>query len=154
MAANGRAAVKGVVKAEEARHHIQEQLHTTTGEPEKLEPGRPAKAAAPLEQGEQDVDAARHAYHRLAGQREQVAQSIRAIGQAYHVVDLERGVRRHGKRIAGDSQAQIDTIRAIARQENLSEACRDRLAKAERVVPQMQATIAFVSGYVRQQVSQ
>jgi hypothetical protein len=30
----------------------------------------------------------------------------------------------------------------------------DRIAKAERVVPKMQATIEFVSGYVRQQVSQ
>ncbi len=30
----------------------------------------------------------------------------------------------------------------------------ERLEKAERVVPKMQATIAFVSGYVRQQVAQ
>jgi hypothetical protein len=30
----------------------------------------------------------------------------------------------------------------------------ERIEKAERVVPKMQATIAFVSGYVRQQVAQ
>jgi len=30
----------------------------------------------------------------------------------------------------------------------------ERIEKAERVVPKMQATIAFVSGYVRQQVRQ
>jgi hypothetical protein len=30
----------------------------------------------------------------------------------------------------------------------------ERIVKAERVVPQMQATIEFVSGYVRQQVRQ
>src|SRR5215510_9479400 len=52
------------------------------------------------------------------------------------------------------SLAQIDTIRAIAQQENLSETCLDRIEKAARVVPKMQATIEFVSGYVRQQVSQ
>jgi len=63
-------------------------------------------------------------------------------------------VRRNDKRIAGDIQAQMDTIRAIAQQENLSETCLDRIEKAERVVPKMQATIAFVSGYVRRQVSQ
>jgi Family of unknown function (DUF6399) len=62
-------------------------------------------------------------------------------------------VRRNGKLIAGDIPAQIDTIRAIAQQENLSETCLDRIEKAERVVPKMQATIAFVSGYGRRQVS-
>src|SRR5262249_4983058 len=36
----------------------------------------------------------------------------------------------------------------------LSKACLERIEKAERVVPKMQATIEFVSGYVRQQVRQ
>jgi hypothetical protein len=35
--------------------------------------------------------------------------------------------------------------------ERLSQACLERIAKAERVVPKVQATIEFVSGYVRQQ---
>jgi len=61
-------------------------------------------------------------------------------------------VRRNGKLIAGDIQRHVATIRTIAQHEHLSETCRERLEKAERVVPNMQATIAFVSGYVRQQV--
>jgi len=154
MAAKQRAAAQVVVQAAATLHHVQERLHTTTGEPEKRGPGRPAKAAANLEQVEQDVAAARQEHHRLAGQREQVTQSIRAIGHAYHFVDLERGVRRNGTLIAGDIQAQIDTIRTLAQQEGLSQACFDRIEKAERVVPTMQATIEFVSGYVRQQVQQ
>ena len=93
-------------------------------------------------------------YQRISAQREQVAQSIRAIGQAYHFVDLERGVRRNGKLIAADIQAQIDTIRSVAQHEGLSQTCLERIEKAERVVPKMQATIEFVSGYVRQQVRQ
>jgi hypothetical protein len=32
--------------------------------------------------------------------------------------------------------------------------CLERIDQAERVVPKMQATIEFVSGYVRQQVDQ
>jgi hypothetical protein len=51
---------------------------------------------------------------RLSAQREQVAQSIRAIGHAYHFVDLERGVRRNGKLIAADIRAQIDQVRLVA----------------------------------------
>jgi hypothetical protein len=88
------------------------------------------------------------------GQREQVTQSMRAIGHAYHCVDLERGVRRNGKLIASDIQQHSDTIRTIAHEAGLSETCMDRMAKAQRVVPKMQATIAFVSAYVRQQVHQ
>jgi hypothetical protein len=63
-------------------------------------------------------------------------------------------VRRNGKLIAADIQAQIDQVRTVAQHEGLSQSCLDRLGKAERVVPKMQATIEFVSGYVRQQVSQ
>jgi hypothetical protein len=110
--------------------------------------------AVSVEQVAQAVEAARHEHQRLTEQRTQVTQSIRAIGHAYHFVDLERGVRRNGTLIAGDIQQHIDTIRTIAQQAHLSETCLGRIEKAERVVPKMQATIAFVSGYVRQQVSQ
>ena len=91
---------------------------------------------------------------RISAQREQVAQSIRAIGQASHLVDVERGVRRNGQRIAADLQAQMARVRPVAQHEGLSQTCLDRMGKAERVVPNMQATIAFVSGSVRRQVAQ
>jgi uncharacterized protein DUF6399/Psq-like protein len=153
MAAKHRAAAKVVAKAEERLTRVHEHLDNTNDTPEKRGPGRLPKGVASLEQVEQDMEAARHEHHRLAEQREQVTQSIRAIGHAYHFVDLERGVRRNGKLIAGDIQRHIDTIRTIAQQEHLSETCLERLEKAERVVPKMQATIEFVAGYVRQQVS-
>src|SRR5262249_9982276 len=106
------------------------------------------------EQVEWEGEGARHEHQRLMGQREKVRQSIRALGHAYHVVDLERGVRRNGQLIASDIQHHIDTIRTIAHEEGLSQACLERIEKAGRVVPTMQATIEFVSGYVRQQVRQ
>jgi hypothetical protein len=97
---------------------------------------------------------ARHEYPRISEQRARMTQSIRAIGHAYHCVDLERGVRRNGTLIAGDIQQHIDMIHTIAQQEGLSQACCERLEKTARVVPKMQATIDFVSGCVRQQVQQ
>jgi hypothetical protein len=154
MAAKQRAAHKAVLQAEETLKRVHERLDKTNGASPKRGPGRPAKAVVSLTQSAQDVEAARHEYQRLARQHEQVIQSIRAIGHAYHFVDLERGVRRNGKLIASDIQQHIDTIRTIAQQEHLSETCLGRLEKAERVVPKMQATIEFVSGYVRQQVRQ
>jgi hypothetical protein len=154
LATKQRAAHKAVAQAEKTLTRWQEHLDHADGEPVKRGPGRPSKATASLEQVAQDVATARHEHQRLSAQREQVSQRIRAIGHAYHFVDLERGVRRNGKLIAGDIQCHIDTIRTIAQQEGLSETCRERLDKAERVVPTMQATVAFVSGYVGQQIKQ
>ena len=65
------------------------------------------------------------------------------MGNDYHFVDLERGVRRNGHLIAADIQGHIDNIRAIAQQEGLSQSCFERIKKAERVVPKMQATVAL-----------
>jgi len=154
MAAKQRAAEQALKTAEETLKRVHEHLDTADGAPAKRGPGRPPKAAVSLEQVVQAVAAARHEHQRLAEQRETVTQSIRAIGHAYHFVDLERGVRRNGRLIAGDIRCHIDTIRMVAQQEHLSETCLERIAKAERVVPKMQATIEFVSGYVRQQVRQ
>src|SRR5205814_277771 len=154
IATKQRAAAKTVAKLEETRQRMQASLDNAHGEPTKRRPGRPAKVTPCLAQVAQEVEAARHEHQRLSGQREQVARSIRAIGHAYHFVDLERGVRRNGKLIAADIQEQIDTVRTVAQHEGLSQTCLERIEKAERVLPKMQATIEFVSGYVRQQVSQ
>ena len=88
------------------------------------------------------------------GQREMVRQSIRAIGHAYHFVDLERGVRRNGKLIASDIQGHIDTIRRIAQQEDLSQACRSASRKRSAWCPKCKRQSSLSPGYVRQYVSQ
>jgi len=77
---------------------------------------------------------------------------MRALGHASHFIDFDRGVRRNGTLIARDIQAQIDTLRPMAQQAGLRETCRARIEQAERVGPNMQATIECVSGYVRPQV--
>jgi hypothetical protein len=154
MATKQRAAAKAASEAHERFEHVQGQLQEADDAPGKRGPGRPPKASPSLEQVAQEAQAARQEFERISAQREQVAQSIRTIGQVYHFVDVERGVRRNGRLIAADIRAQIDTIRRVAQHEGLSQACLERIAKAERVVPKMQATIEFVSGYVRQQVRQ
>ena len=154
MATKQRAAAKAASEAQERFEQVQGQLQKSVHAPHKRNPGRPPQAAASLEQLAQDAQAARQKLERLSAQREQVAQSIRRIGQAYHFVDLERGVRRNGRLIAADIQRQIDTIRSVAQSAGLSQTCLERIDKAERVVPKMQATIEFVSSYVHKQVRQ
>ena len=152
MATKQRAASKAAREAQERLE--QGQLQSTGDAPEKHGPGRPPQGAARLEQLAHDAQAARQDFERLSAQREQGAQSIRTLGQAYHFVDLERGVRRNGRLIAADIRQQIDTIRSVAQHEGLSQACLERIDKAERVVPKMQATIECVSGYGPKQVRQ
>jgi multidrug resistance efflux pump len=67
-----------------------------------------------LEQAQLALETASREHERLSQQRQQIKQSIEAIGQAYHFVDLERGVRRNGHLIASDIRTQIETIRTVA----------------------------------------
>jgi len=154
MATKERAAHKAASEAQQRLVQAQAHLQSVGDEPQRRAPGRPPKETWSLEQAQQAFEAASGEHERLAQQREQVKTSIRAIGQASHFVDLERGVRRNAKLIATDIQEQMGTIRTVAQQEGLSQTCLERIDKAERVVPKMRATIEFVSTYVRKQVSQ
>jgi hypothetical protein len=154
MATKERAADKAVTEATEQLERLQSDPQSTDDEPEKRRPGRPRKNPMSREQAEQALETARREHERLAQQREQVKASIRGIGRDYHFVDLERGVRRNGQLIASDIQGHIEQIRTVAQHEGLSQSCLERIEKAERVVPKMQATIEFVSNYVSQQVDQ
>jgi Family of unknown function (DUF6399) len=154
MATKERAAYKAVTEAKEQLERLQSAPKNAGDEPEERRLGRPPKAPVSLKHAEQALDVARREHERLAQQREQVKASIRGIGHDYHFVDLERGVRRNGHLIASDIQEHIEQIRTVAQHEGLSQSCLERIEKAERVVPKMQATIEFVSRYVSQQVKQ
>ena len=154
MATKERAAPKAVTHAREQLDRLQTYPQSAGDEPENSRPARAPQEPLSLEQAEQALEAASHEHERLAEQREQVKASIRGIGHDYHFVDLERGVRRHGQLIAADIQGHIEQIRTIAQHEGLSQSSLERIEKAERVVPKMQATIEFVSRYVSQQVAQ
>jgi Family of unknown function (DUF6399) len=154
MATKERAALKAVTEATAQLERLQSDPQSVGDESEKHRPGRPPKAPVSLEHAEQVLAAARREHERLAEQRAQVKASIRGIGHDDHCVDLERGVRRNGHLIAADIQEHIEQIRTLAQHEGLSQSCLERIEKAERVVPKMQATIAFVSRYVGQQITQ
>jgi hypothetical protein len=154
LATKERAAHKALIEAKEQLDQAQACLESPDTQREKRGAGRPPQAPMSLAHAQQTREAASREHERLAQQRKQGKQSIEAIGQAYHFVDLERGVRRNGQLIASDIRTQIETIRRVAQQEHLSQSSLDRIDKAERVVPKMQATIEFVSGYVGRQVQQ
>jgi hypothetical protein len=153
LATKERAAHQALSEAQEPLEQAQARLESTDDQLEKRRPGRPPKAPMSLEQAQPTLAAASYEHERRAQPRQQVKQSLEAIGQADHVVDRERGVRRNGQLIASDLRTQIETIRPVAQHPQLSQSSLDRLDKAERVVPNMQATLELVSSYVRQQVN-
>ena len=153
LATKEQAAQKAVSEATEQLARLHSDLQSAGDEPEKRRPGRAPKEPKSLEHAEHMLETARREHARLAAQRAQVQASIRGIGHDYHCVDLERGVRRNGQLIAADIHEHIAQIRTMAQHEGLSQSCVERIDKAERVVPKMQATIELVSGYVRQQVA-
>jgi hypothetical protein len=154
LATKERAADKALTEAKAQLDQAQARLESIDDPPQKRGPGRSPKEPMALEQAQQALETASQEHERLSQQRKQVKQSLEAISQAYHFVDLERGVRRNGQLITCDIRAQIETIRSMAQQEQLSQRSLDRINKAERVVPKMQATIEFVSSYVGQQIKQ
>src|SRR5262245_20729780 len=154
MATKERAAYQAVTDATEQLERLQSAPQSAGEEPAKRSTGPPPKNPMSLEQAQQALETVHREHKRLCEQRAQVQASIRGIGHDYHFVDLERGVRRNGPLITSDIKGHIEQIRSVAQHEGLSQSCLGRLDKAERVVPKMQATIEFVSGYVRQQVTQ
>src|SRR5712691_11893424 len=82
MATKQRAAGKAATEAHERLEQGQGQLQGAGDAPHKRGPGRPPQAAASLEQMAHEAYAARQELERISAQREQVAHSIRAIGQA------------------------------------------------------------------------
>jgi hypothetical protein len=65
-----------------------------------------------LEHAEQALEAARRQHECLAQQREQVSKSIRALGQAYHFVDLERVAQRRTVRNGEPLRELAERLRA------------------------------------------
>jgi len=85
-------------------------------------------------------------------QQEQVQQAIRGISAAYHPYALESGAARSAEEVAAALEQHFAEVEQVAEEAALSERCRQKIAKAKRVVIEMVATIAFFFLTVRAKV--
>lgn len=84
-----------------------------------------------------------------AQQRQQQArEAIRGISESYHPFDLNTGAPRQADEVSADLDARFQSLDEVASEASLSERCRQRIAKARRVVKQLIATIAFYHHFV------
>lgn len=92
---------------------------------------------------QQVAQAARAQRDTCQRQQEQARQANRALSQVYHPYHLETGAAQDAATVAAALATQFEQLNTIAQAAALSEQARQRLAKAQRVVPPMVATIAF-----------
>jgi len=84
--------------------------------------------------------------------QQQTRDAVRGISESYHPFDLETGAPRQADQVSSDLDRQFQILNEVASEASLSERCRQRIAKAYRVVKQLVATIAFYHHVVRARV--
>jgi len=85
---------------------------------------------------EQDLEACRD-------RRQRATEARRGLSEAYHPINVESGLPQDAETVAQRLDDRFDELDQVAREAGLSQGASDRLAKARRVKPRMEATIDF-----------
>ena len=85
---------------------------------------------------EQDLEACRD-------RRQRATEARRGLSEAYHPINIESGLPQDAETVAQRLDDRFDELDQVAREAGLSQGASDRLAKARRVKPRMEATIDF-----------
>jgi hypothetical protein len=95
-----------------------------------------SEAETALAAAEQDLEACRD-------RRQRATEARRGLSEAYHPINVENGLPQDAETVAQRLDDCFDELDQVAQEAGLSQRARDRLAKARRVKPLMQATIDF-----------
>jgi len=96
-----------------------------------------------LAQARQTETAARQTLDTVVQQRERVHQAIQGLSTAYHPYDLATGAPRSAETLATALNQYFENLEQVAAEAHLSDHCRQKIAKAKRMVVTMVATLAF-----------
>ena len=94
------------------------------------------QAETALAAAEQDLEACRD-------RRQRATKARRGLSEAYHPINVENGLPQDGQTVGQRLDDCFDELGRVVEEAALSQGPRDRLAKARRVRPLMQATIDF-----------
>ena len=94
------------------------------------------QAETALAAAEQDLEACRD-------RRQRATEARQGLSEAYHPINVENGLPQDAETVARRLDDCFDELDQVAEEAGLSQGARDRLAKARRVKPRMQATIDF-----------
>jgi hypothetical protein len=153
MAAKVRAAEKEAEKAAAELTTIQLAFQKYQEDPASRGPGRPPRWEQHINDAEAILAEKNLEVERIKSVKNHTRSEVKSLGEIYHLVDLDSGKRRNGSIVADSLQHKIDSIRNAALTEGIGESSMDRIAKAERVIPKMKATIDFVLGHLHSEVN-
>ena len=141
LASRVRTAAKEVERAEKQTEAMFDEW--VDYEMNRSGPGRPKDYESRVEKTLQQKEVATTALQVATKQQTQAQEAMGGISERYHPYDLETGAVRTVADVSADLEAQFAVINDVATEAGLSQRCRDRIAKAHRVVAQLVATIAF-----------
>lgn len=75
--------------------------------------------------------------------QEQVREAVRALGDDYHPFDNQTGQAVCAQQLQQRLEQRVATVERVAQEADLSEACRQKIAKAKRVLPRLVATLVW-----------
>jgi hypothetical protein len=134
-------AEKALAKASKqvSRYREQHEAHQNAEEGQEC----PLELEEQLEQAQEQERAARQALETAIEHQERAKKAIQGINAVYHPYDLETGTARNAETVSPSLEQHFVEIEAIAAEANLPERCVNKIRKAQRVVVDMVATIAF-----------
>jgi len=96
-----------------------------------------------LTAAEAAVTAAEQHLQTCQDRRQQATEARQGLSEVYHPFDLNTAAPQTGETVERRLTEHFDQLDAVAESASLSQGARDRLAKARRALPRMQATLAF-----------
>ena len=106
-------------------------------------PGRPPDFALRLQQAASSQAQALSTREEAQHRQELCREAIRGVGEAYHPVDLSTGAPRSAAQVEQALRERFMEVEAVAQVAALSERCRQKIAKAKRLLGAMVCTVAF-----------
>lgn len=141
LASNKRRAEEACQEASELTHKIisQQKMYETKDRGR----GRPPNFEKRIEEAQQLEQEAKHRLVQATEQQEEVKLAIKAISTTYHPFDLETGQMRSAQDISFLLEKHFSDITRVANETQLPSRCTKLIDKAQKVVIQLVATIAF-----------
>jgi hypothetical protein len=143
--------------------HYQEQMLRQQGQAQVAQqqaatsprgPGRPVNHEQRVQEAEAAVGGAERWVAECEGRQEQARAAIRGLGEADHPFDLDRGQPQGAPAVERRLTEALTRLDSLAQAAALPEGSRQRLAKAQRVLPGLVAAVAFFWRRVRAAVTQ
>lgn len=150
LAGKKRKAEEALAKASKQASRYREQHKAHQNAEQGLE--CPSELEAQLEQAQAQEHAARQALETAIEHQERAKKAIQGINAAYHPYDLETGTARSAETVSQSLEQYFVEIAAIVAAANLPERCVNKIHKAQRVVVDMVATVAFFFLIIRAKV--